>query len=218
MLYFIFFFSRFLELYFLVCLLFLLILLLLDDVISLFLFFFIYSLSPWIHWIDVSLNTGETSSSFFFGHKESMSSLRLKVLCIEINFLVSWSVCLNSSLVYFMKRSECLTRETVQVFTSLMRFLLQSFNSRRFLVLLRRPFSYFFFHFRLLGVRFKYSQEFIVFCFSKYFHAYLIGQSFLQLILFPPFFVLSIVHFPCATCVTKTKGPSLPYYLPITKT
>ena len=54
-----------------------------------------------------------------------------------ISFLVLWSICLSSSLVHFRKGPEYLTRGTAQVSIPLVRFLLESFVSSSYLVLLR---------------------------------------------------------------------------------
>ena len=59
------------------------------------------------------------------------------LLCMVISFLVLWSICLSSSLIYFKKGSEYLTRGTAQVFIPLIRLLQDSFISSCFLVLLR---------------------------------------------------------------------------------
>ena len=50
----------------------------------------------------------------------SMSSLRCKALCMVINFLVVWSICL--SLVHFKNNPEYLTRRTALVFILLIRY------------------------------------------------------------------------------------------------
>ena len=71
-----------------------------------------------------------------------MSSLECEVLCIAINFPVLWSLCLSFSLVHFKNCSDYLTRNTVQVFILLIKFLQQILVSRSFLIFLR----YFFFH------------------------------------------------------------------------
>ena len=62
-------------------------------------------------------------------------------MCIAIVFLVFWSICLSSSLVHFKNDIEYLTSETTQVFITLMRFLLQSFEK------LSRSFEMFCFYF-----------------------------------------------------------------------
>ena len=80
------------------------------------------------------------SSSFFSWLIHTISSLESKPLCIVINFLVLWLICLSFSLIHSKKGPEYLTRETVQVFIPLMRFLLQSLVLRIFLVLLRYSF------------------------------------------------------------------------------
>ena len=70
----------------------------------------------------------------------STSSLGCNALCIVISFLVLWSIYLSSSLVHLRKGPEYLTRGTAQVFMPLIRFLLLSFVSSSFLVLLRYSF------------------------------------------------------------------------------
>ena len=57
-----------------------------------------------------------------------------------ISFLVLWSICLSSSRVHLRKGPEYLTSGTCQVFIHVMRFLLESFVSTSFLVLLRYSF------------------------------------------------------------------------------
>ena len=59
-----------------------------------------------------------------------MSSIECKDLCIVINFLVLWFICLGSSFVHFIHGPVYLTMETPQVFIPLIRFLLSSFFSR----------------------------------------------------------------------------------------
>ena len=61
------------------------------------------------------------------------SSLGCNALCMVICFLVLWSIC-------FWKGPEYLTRGTTQVFIPLIRFVLHSFVSSSFLVLLRYSF------------------------------------------------------------------------------
>ena len=72
----------------------------------------------------------------------STSSLGGKILCILMNFLVLWSISWSSSLLYFKNGPEYLTRGTTKVFIPSMRFLLFSFVSSSFLVLL--TYSFFF--------------------------------------------------------------------------
>ena len=76
----------------------------------------------------------------FLKHSLSASSLGCNALCIVISFLFLWSICLSSSLVHLRKGPEYLTRGTAQVFIHLVRFLLLSFVSSSFLVLLRYSF------------------------------------------------------------------------------
>ena len=77
--------------------------------------------------------------SCFDAYSLSTSSLRCNALFWVISFLVLRSICLNSSWVHFKKRPEYLTRETAQVFIALIKYLLHSFVSSSFLVLLRYP-------------------------------------------------------------------------------
>ena len=79
--------------------------------------------------INANFNTGESSHSFFSWH--------IVCRCLHHQFLCPL-VHLSSSLVPFKNGPEYLTSPlTVQMFISLMRFLLQSFVSRSFLVLPR---------------------------------------------------------------------------------
>ena len=73
-----------------------------------------------------------------------MLSVGGQAVYIIISFLILWSICLSSSLVYFKNGPDYLTRGTVQVFIFLMRFLF----SRSFPVRLRY-FFLFYFLFRL---------------------------------------------------------------------
>ena len=106
--------------------------------------------------------------SFLDTYSLSMSSLGCNVLCMVISFLVPWSIYLSSSHVHFKKGPEYLARETAQVFIPLIRFLLHSFVSSSFLVLLRYSFLIFF-HLHLLdGVSFQDAQVFICLFFSEH--------------------------------------------------
>ena len=91
-----------------------------------------------------------------------MSLLRCKALRIDINFLVLWSIFLNSSLVQFKKGPECLLRETDQVFIPLIRCLRQSLVSRSFLVLLRYYYLFSFLCHLVDDIRFKRSYFFLI--------------------------------------------------------
>ena len=75
--------------------------------------------------------------SYLDTYSLSTSSLGCNALCMVISFLVLWSICLSLSLVHLRKGPKYLTWGTTQVFISLMRFLLKSFVSSSFLVLLR---------------------------------------------------------------------------------
>ena len=86
--------------------------------------------------------------SFLDTYSLSTSSLGCNTLCMVISFFVLWSICLSSSLVHLRKGPEYLTRGTAQVFIPLMRFLLESFVSSSFLVLLRYSFRiYYYYHY-----------------------------------------------------------------------
>ena len=117
------------------------------------------------------------------------SYLEYKALCIVMSFLGLWSICWSSSLVHFKNGPESLTRWTAQVFMLLMRFLLWSFISRSFLVLLW--YLIFFFYRPLFdGIRFEYSQVFVSFFFSK--HS---DFSLILVVLFLSPFVVFRFHF-----------------------
>ena len=75
----------------------------------------------------------------------STSSLGCNTLCMVISFLVFWSICLSFCLVHLRKGPEYLTRGTAQVFIPLMRFLLESFVSSSFRVLLRYYYYYYYY-------------------------------------------------------------------------
>ena len=81
--------------------------------------------------------------SFLVTQNLSMSFLRFKVLFIVINFLVLWSIFLNSYLVLFKKGSEYQTTKTAHACIPLVRFLLKNLVSRSLLVLLRYYFLIF---------------------------------------------------------------------------
>ena len=93
------------------------------DVISLSLYFSMYSSS---HCID--------ASTLYFNaiYSLSTSSLGCSALCMFISFLVLWFICLGSFLFCFKNGPEYLTRGTAQVFIPLIRFLLYSFVSSTF--------------------------------------------------------------------------------------
>ena len=91
-----------------------------------------------------SMLASPLSPSFLGTNSRSTSSLGCNALCMVISFLVLWSICQSSSVVHLRKGPEYLTRSTAQVFIPLIRFLLLSFVSSSFLVLLN-----FVFHFDL---------------------------------------------------------------------
>ena len=103
------------------------------------------------------------SLSLFMKHCLSTSSLGCNALCIVISFLILWSIYLSLSLVHFRKGPEYLTKGTVQVFISLIRFRQQIFVTSSFLVL-RYSFLNFVFHFHMFdGVSLQDAQVFVVF-------------------------------------------------------
>ena len=83
--------------------------------------------------------------SFLGTYSLSTSSLGCNALWMVISFLVLWSICISSSLFHLRKGAEYLTRGTAQVFIPLISFLLLSFVSSSFLVLLRYSFGILFF-------------------------------------------------------------------------
>ena len=90
--------------------------------------------------VNAVFNAGKSSSpSFLDTYSLSTSSLGCYALCMVISFLVLRSICLFS-LVLIKKGPEYLTSGTAQVFILLIRFLLDSFVSSSFLVLLRNSF------------------------------------------------------------------------------
>ena len=88
---------------------------------------------------------------FFLGtYCLSTSSLGCNTLCMVISFLLLSSTCLSSSLVYLKEDPEHLTWGTAQAFIPLTRFLLNSFVSSNFLVILRYSYLIFFLSFLLV--------------------------------------------------------------------
>ena len=83
--------------------------------------------------------------SFFGTYSLSTSSQGCNAFFIVISFLLLWSICLSSFLVYLRKGPEYLTRGTDLVFIHLIRYLLLSFVSSSFLFLLRYSFKILFF-------------------------------------------------------------------------
>ena len=63
------------------------------------------------------------------------TSIWCKVLWIVFNFLVLWTICLSSSLVYFKNGTKYLTRVTAKIVVPRMRFLLYILVSVDFLVI-----------------------------------------------------------------------------------
>ena len=112
---------------------------------------------------------------FLTTYSLSTSSLGCKASCIVINFLVLLSICLSTSLVYFMNGPEYLTMNNsgVHLFDKIFTAELGLQKFSRFFEIL---FSYFFFHHHLFdGVRFQYSQVLVVFLFSKRSDTFLIS-------------------------------------------
>ena len=116
--------------FFFILLILMLFVLFLVAVISISLLFFhvVFEFSNWCS--DAIFNAGESS---FFSWHISMSSLVCKVLWSVIRFFVFWSISWSS----FLSGPVYLTRETAQVFNTLMRFPQQKLVSRSFLVHLR---------------------------------------------------------------------------------
>ena len=107
---------------------------------SSFVFFYVVFKSLY-RYVNAVFDAGKSSSSSFLDtYSLSTSSLGCNALCKIISFLVLWSICLSSSLVHLRKGPEYLTRGTAQVLIPLIRFLLLSFVSSSFLVLLRYSF------------------------------------------------------------------------------
>ena len=73
--------------------------------------------------------------SFLDTYSLSTSSLGCNALYMVISFLVTWSICLSSSLVHFKNGPEYLTRGTVQVFIPLISFLLYILVSSSFIII-----------------------------------------------------------------------------------
>ena len=98
--------------------------------------FSIYSSNPCN---DVSLLSSMLAShhtpSFLDTYNLSTSSPGCSALDMVISFLVLWSICLSSSLLYFKEGLEYLTWKTTQVCIPLISFLLDNFVSNSFLVL-----------------------------------------------------------------------------------
>ena len=133
--------------------------------------------------------------SFLDTYSQSILSLSSEALCIIINFLVLWSICLIFTIVHFKKGPEYLAKEADLLFIPLMRFLLQSLVSRSFLVLLKYFLLPFFLHLSLFDcVCFQY----LVLCVISFF------PSVLMIALFGCF-ILSVVSRHIFLC----KIPSL---------
>ena len=100
------------------------------------------------HCIDAStmssLLVSPLPPSFHDTYSLSTSSLGCNAICKITNFLL-WFICLSYSLVHFKNSPEYVMRGTVPVFIPLISFLLYSFVSSSFLVLLNESFLIFFF-------------------------------------------------------------------------
>ena len=110
--------------------------------------------------------------------------------------LVFLSICLSSSRVHLRKGPEYLTSGTAQVFIPLMRFLLESFVSSSFRVLLRYSFSDRVFHLHLFdGVSLQDTQVFVGFIFFERPNSVVIWYSIPSVICRLPLFMTSMEHF-----------------------
>ena len=105
--------------------------------------FLTYSSIPCLDVSTLCLLQESLHFSFLETSRLSMLFLECKALCIVINFLVLWYICLSSSLLHFKDGPEYLTRRTAQEFIALMRFLLQRLVLNSFLILLRYSFLIF---------------------------------------------------------------------------
>ena len=152
--------------------------LLLAALITLSLLSLVWSSSPCIVASMQSSTLASSLPPFFDTYSLSTSSYRCKALCIVINFLVLWSICLSSLFVYFKNDFEYLKRCTARLFIPLMRFLLQSMVSRSVHILQRCPLLFLFpLHPRLFdGVSLYYPQILVTFLLSKRSNAFLIWQ------------------------------------------
>ena len=132
-------------------------LLFLAAVISLSFLFLMQSLSPCI---DVSTQSSTLvnplTPSFLVTYSLSMSSLRCTALCIVVNVLVLWSICLSSSLFHFRNGPENLIRKLPKFFISLIRF---------FLIFLK--YSFLIFPFISTCLMVSASQVLVIFLLSK---------------------------------------------------
>ena len=93
-----------------------------------------------MHWHYLECWTVLFLHFFLDTYNLSTSSLGCEVLCIVMIFLIVAYIWWSSSLVRFKNAPKYLTRATAQVFIPMMRFLLCSFVSRSFFVLLRYSF------------------------------------------------------------------------------
>ena len=116
-----------------------------------------------------SILVSPLSLSFLDTYSLLTSFLWCKTLCIVFSFLVLWSFCLSSSLVYIKNGCEYLMIETALVFIPFIKFQLYSFVFSSFLLLRWNSFLIFFFHLHLFdGVCFQFSLVFVGFLFSKH--------------------------------------------------
>ena len=101
---------------------FMLLVLFLVTVISLSWLIFMLSSSHRINALTLSsMQANPLPPSFLDTHSLSESSLGCKAPFIVICFLIFWSICRSSYLIHFNNGPEYFTRETAQVFISLMR-------------------------------------------------------------------------------------------------
>ena len=121
---------------------------------------------------------------FLYMHCLSVLSLECKALCIVINFLILWYICLSSFIKY-------LARGTVQVLFPLLWSLLQSFVSRSFLVL-----KYSFLIFAFISGWLMVSTYHILLCLpsfpSVFSFIFSVVVSVLSAVFFFPFFELRL--------------------------
>ena len=101
--------------------------LLLAAVMSLSLVFLMLSSSPRIDASTLfSMLVCPLPPSLLNIYSQSPIPLGSKTLCIVINFLVLWSICLSTSPVYFQNNPEYFTRRTTHVFSLLQNYMVSS--------------------------------------------------------------------------------------------
>ena len=129
-------------------------------------FMFFYVVFEPLYQCVTSMLASPLPFSFLDTYSLSTLSLGYNALCIVISFIVLWSICLSSSLVHLRKGPENVTRGTAQIFIPLMRFLLESFVSSSFLVLLRYSFWILSFIFPCLMVSVSKIPKYLLVSFS----------------------------------------------------